>query len=486
MTELHRACPYVVKFEVLNEPNHQALEGGWGPEADQARDFSRWFLETYNRLKEDCPWASLGFPGLAPHHGGFNEDLSWAEVCRPAVERADWLGVHCYWQNPQPTDRNHLQPDWGLRFKAYQELFPDKIIEITEFGNANGYEGAYRVDRGRIAQEYVEYYRELFKHRYINSAAAFIISCADGPWEEWGFTWRRESGDPYEVVYRVGDMDRPRLVPAVAEAERVIVVIEPPPQEEIARLEKEARDLREQLAASQTTAAWLQQEVQGLRQQAATSQETVIQLRREVDTLRQRLVEATTTTPVSRPPVTPPATPPVTVPRITSPPMEDITTRLPHHPVRSFDSRALEQIQYLVIQHSVLPGGFPAEKIAAYLVEEKHWPGIGYHFYITSDGKIYQTNQLETVCYFAGANVQYNERGVCICFAGDFTAEVPSGAQLRSGGKLLAFLMQELELPIERIMGHKRFVATQSPGQQWDGGRKWKDMLLAEVRAAQA
>ncbi|MFB0534232.1 MAG: hypothetical protein ACETWR_04540, partial [Anaerolineae bacterium] len=271
MTELHRACPYVVKFEVLNEPNHWDRIGGWGPEADQARDFSRWFLETYNRLKEACPWASLGFPGLALPHGDFpDKDLGWAKVCRPAVERADWLGVHCYWQNPQPTDRNHLHPDWGLRFKAYQKLFPDKIIEITEFGNSNGQNPEYRpVDRERIAQEYVEYYQELFKHRYINSAAAFIVSAAYGPWEEQGFTWRSESGDLYKVVYRVGDMNRPRLVPAVAEAERVIVVTEPPPQEEIARLEKEARDLREQLAASQTTAAWLQQEVQGLRQQTA-------------------------------------------------------------------------------------------------------------------------------------------------------------------------------------------------------------------------
>jgi len=89
------------------------------------------------------------------------------------------------------------------------------------------------------------------------------------------------------------------------------------------------------------------------------------------------------------------------------------------------------------------------------------------------------------VCYFAGANLQYNPLGVCICFAGNFTAEVPTAAQLSSGGKLLAFLMQELHLPLESIRGHKKFVATQSPGQQWDSGRKWKDMLLTKVREAQ-
>jgi hypothetical protein len=214
----------------------------------------------------------------------------------------------------------------------------------------------------------------------------------------------------------------------------------------------------------------------------------ITQLRRQVDRLRQQLVEATTTTPISTPPVTPPVVtpPPVTPPAITRPPIEDITTRLRRHPVKRFDRRTRDQIKHLVIQHSVLPGDFPAGKIADFLVEKRQWPGIGYHFYITSDGKIYQTNDLETVCYFAGSNVQQNPLGACICFAGNFTNEVPTAAQLSSGGKLLAFLMRDLRLPMGSIRGHKEFVITQSPGNQWDGGRRWRDMLLAEVKAAQA
>ena len=93
---------------------------------------------------------------------------------------------------------------------------------------------------------------------------------------------------------------------------------------------------------------------------------------------------------------------------------------------------------------------------------------------ITSDGTIYQTNLLETVCYFAGSNTQHNPLGVCVCFAGNFTSEVPTEAQLSSGGKLLAFLMRELRLPMESIRGHKEFVVTQSPGQQWDSGQNWR------------
>jgi hypothetical protein len=505
MNRLHDECPYVVKFEILNEPNHIGGLGGWGPEADKARDFSRWFLETYDLLKAACPWASLGFPGLAiPHGPEPGLDLDWIEICRNAVERSDWLGVHCYWQNPTYTERNHMTAFWGLRFKAYHDRFPDKVIEITEFGNSNG-QSNYPVEPAKIAGEHVEYYQELFNYPYINSAASFIMSSPDVAWGDQGFTWRKENGEFWPVVRSVGVMERPPLVTAVVWL--------------ITQLRREARSLRQQAMPSQATIARLQQEVQGLRQQLAASYEKVIQLRRQVDTLRQQLVAATTTTPVARPVVppspaitpvttsvvsttpvvsaatTPVVTPspvttaavtplPVTTPTITPPTMEDVTTRLRRHPVKRFDRRTLDQIKYLVIQHSVLPGNFPPEKIANYLVEKKQWPGIGYHFYITSDGTIYQTNRLETVCYFAGSNVQNNPLGVCICFAGNFTSEVPTAAQLSSGGKLLAFLMQELRLPIESIRGHKEFVITQSPGNQWDSGRRWKDMLLAKVREA--
>ena len=549
MNRLHEECPYVVKFEILNEPNHIGGIGGWGPEADQARDFSRWFLATYDLLKAACPWASLGFPGLVPHHGlkpdgpQLSADLDWIEICRSAVDRSDWLGVHCYWQNRTYTEGNHMADDWGLHFKAYHKKFPGKVIEITEFGNSNGQTPGLPIERERIAQEYVEYYQELFNYRYINSAASFIMSSPDATWGDQGFTWRKENGEFWPVVRLVGVMERPPLVSAVvwliAQLQREAQSLrqqETASQATIAQLQQKVQELRQQAAASQETIAQLrrqvdtlrqrettsratiaqfqqkvqglrqqlaasqemviqlrrqvdrlrqqettsratiaqfQQKVQELRQQAAASQETITQLRREVDRLRQQLAEATTTIPIPPPAIAPP-------------PVEDITDRLPRHREKRFDRRTLDRIQYLVIQHSVLPGDFPPEKIAAYLVEKRLWPGIGYHFYITSDGKIYQTNRLETVCYFAGANLQYNPLGVCICFAGNFTDEVPTAAQLSSGGKLLTFLMQELHLPLESIRGHKEFVVTQSPGNQWDGGRKWKDMLLAEVKAAQA
>lgn len=205
-----RALPsFVVKFEVHNEPNHLAGIEGWGQEDEDAADFCGWFLEVYDRLKEGCPGAQLGFPGLAIPH----RDLEWLEVCRQAVERADFLGCHSYWQNPTSGARNHLEDVWGLRFKAYHRAFPDHIIEITEFGNSNG-QGGYAVDHDRVAREYVEFYQEVFKYPYVGSANAFLMSA---PQSEWGdFVWREESGAFRPVVGAVGAMERPALFEEVA------------------------------------------------------------------------------------------------------------------------------------------------------------------------------------------------------------------------------------------------------------------------------
>src|SRR5690606_36135503 len=93
--------PYCTKFQIANEPNHVQRYEGWGADDADAADFNRWFLEVYRLLKQACPWASLGFPGLAVPDFA-HRDRAWLAICRPAIEPADWLGVPCYW--PTPND----------------------------------------------------------------------------------------------------------------------------------------------------------------------------------------------------------------------------------------------------------------------------------------------------------------------------------------------------------------------------------------------
>jgi hypothetical protein len=202
--------PYCRKFQIANEPNHRDKYEGWGKTDDDARDFNQWFIRVCDRLKDAHPWAEIGFPGLAvPHYG--HRDRDWLQICREAVLRADWLGVHCYWQTPNDGRPSGIfREDFGLTFKFYHQLFPDKTLEILECGNSN-IQDNIPISPDDIAREYVAWLQEVFKYDYINSASFFLLSSQDT--KNWDFfAWRTENGFIKPVVYLVKDMHRPPLV----------------------------------------------------------------------------------------------------------------------------------------------------------------------------------------------------------------------------------------------------------------------------------
>jgi len=201
--------PYCTKFQIHNEPNHHDRIEGWGPTKPDAEDFNRWFLEVYKLLKDACSWASLGFPGLAiPNH--HHKDRIWLDACQEAIRRADWLGVHCYWQTPQPGQTGQMWDDrLGTTYKYYHNKYPNKTLEILECGNSNIHTSGYHTSEEVIAQEYVEWLQEVFKHDYVNSASFFILSSQDQQWSF--FSWRTEHNYVKPVVPWIAQMHRPSL-----------------------------------------------------------------------------------------------------------------------------------------------------------------------------------------------------------------------------------------------------------------------------------
>ncbi len=169
-------------------------------------------------------------------------------------------------------------------------------------------------------------------------------------------------------------------------------------------------------------------------------------------------------------------------PRISEPPSKNMIDELMRHETEEYRTRPLSDIRHLVIHHSAAPPNLGPRRIASYHVETKGWPGIGYHFLIGQEGTIYQGNTLETISNHA---VQANARGVGICFLGNFTKVVPPPDQLRAGAHLVAWLMQELNIALDSVKGHREFMETACPGDQWLTGKKWKEMLHKEIAQVQ-
>ena len=178
--------------------------------------------------------------------------------------------------------------------------------------------------------------------------------------------------------------------------------------------------------------------------------------------------------------------------RIAPPQIHDISSQLPRHVSLRYEQRRVDSITHLAIHHTAMPPHAAADRIAAIHIEadpergKEAWPGIGYHFFVHGDGRIDQTQPLESLCYHVAG---HNPHTVGVAFAGSFmNGTVPTPPQLRGGARLLAWLMQELKLPLQNIWGHKEFSGnrTTCPGSEWSEGRKWRDMLFAEIVRVQS
>ena len=119
-----------------------------------------------------------------------------------------------------------------------------------------------------------------------------------------------------------------------------------------------------------------------------------------------------------------------------------------------------KQVDTIVHHHSasglnLTPDQIHAEHIA------NGWSGIGYHFVITPDGKVYTGRPITAI----GSNVEnQNTHVIGICYIGNFETGKPTEAQIKSGIALVQDLFK-----IKRFMnkGHKDLMATACPGKNF-------------------
>lgn len=144
----------------------------------------------------------------------------------------------------------------------------------------------------------------------------------------------------------------------------------------------------------------------------------------------------------------------------------DLTDDLPTHLGKQYGTRSLNEITHLIIHHSASENQ-SAYDYAAYHIQEKHWPGIGYHYVIQPDGKIFQTNNLKTVCYHTEG---FNTPGVGICLSGNLSNHPMTDHQEKALIWLLRRLRQNIS-SVVAISGHRDHKETKCPGEFTDVDR---------------
>lgn len=291
------------------------------------------------------------------------------------------------------------------------------------------------------------------------------------------------------------------LVEARAEVERLSMEVE--------RLRTEVEQLRAQVAAATRSAATeferntaaaavdLQSQLQQREEELAEAQHNLARMERELEARNLRVAElerqvsqqsaalAAQQAEIARLQAQLQQGGGASPGGVAKPPIHDVVDQLQKHPTKSYQTRRLKAITHICIHHSAVAGTVPVEHVAKYHVETQDWPGIGYHYYVKPDGVIYQTQRLETVSYHVNHN---NEYSLGICVSGTFTYAPPPQIQIDAAAQLTAWLMQELVIPEQNILGHKEFPQndTSCPGETWLKRMVWKDMLLNSVRAVQS
>jgi len=114
-------------------------------------------------------------------------------------------------------------------------------------------------------------------------------------------------------------------------------------------------------------------------------------------------------------------------------------------------------------------------RTALYHINNKGWPGIGYHFFLPRRGRIFQTNLIETISYHVAGR---NRECVGICLEGDYNIDLPTDIMITN----LIYLRDRLRSLLRRdvpLLGHCEVAIpsspTSCPGIRW---LEWKGRVI--------
>lgn len=147
-----------------------------------------------------------------------------------------------------------------------------------------------------------------------------------------------------------------------------------------------------------------------------------------------------------------------------------------------YPTRPLADITQIVVHQTNTRDDATPERLTE-IDTTRGLPGIRYHFVVDGSGNSFWTQPLEALLPQSQVET-VNATGVALALAGNFSRTVPSDQQLREAAEVIAWLLYELSLPLENVVGRSEVEpGIVSPGAQWLQGAVFKDDLMARVEA---
>ncbi len=466
-------APWQPAFQIWNEADHDRKNVGtpYDP-CVRSEPFGQMLRRTHDAVKSVNPAFKTVVGGLA---SGNHTWLTKVIKSQGGQLPADIVAFHPYGQRPEP---NWPSPNWAFGYfgdllNNYYQAGRRKTVWITEMGIKEQDVG----DNREQAAEFLRRYYKTITTKYANSVEQLFWFCySDGMVPTFGLKDANQTPKPIYSAFRQAVDAKPAAPPPPPPKPKPVAPPPPPPApappaapapEVVAEITK---PLQQEIATLKTEKTNVQEQVQQSQQKVGELEGQLQQLLAQRDQLQAQLEQAQTQVAVAPAPAA-----------AGGPPIRNIVQRLKHHPTKRFPERSGNQIQRVVVHHTGIPATIGADRIAAHRVDKQDWPGIGYHFFITGDGQIQQTNELITLTAHAG---QFNAVSVAVCFAGDFNQAVPPDIQINAGGQLIGWLLKQLNLSLDAVSGLKELIPGQpGPGAQWDAGANWRESLKERIQA---
>lgn len=134
----------------------------------------------------------------------------------------------------------------------------------------------------------------------------------------------------------------------------------------------------------------------------------------------------------------------------------NIIDQLPNHPTKKYATRNVNEIDKVVVHHTASEA--PLINQAAYHVNGRGWPRIGYSIVIVKD-RIYQTNHFDTLSYHCSGQ---NTHGIGVCILADFSKRAITAIERN----LLSAVITSLKMQFPNIKDahpHNEFARTACP-----------------------